>query len=97
MNMYPLEDNGFTFVFVNALTGNTTAWNGTVGENVVKEGNGYLAYNFRGQAHSKFDNNIDLNTDVIVEDLIALTNYVNPKKDRFGRLINRRIICIYGS
>ena len=76
----PPRGNGFTFVFVNALTGNTTAWNGTVGENVVKEGNGYLAYNFRGQVHSKFDNNIDLNTDVIVEDLIALTNYVNPKK-----------------
>ena len=26
------KDNGYTFVFVNALTGNTTAWNGEIGE-----------------------------------------------------------------
>ena len=49
------KDNGFTFVFVNALTGNVSAWNGEIGQLVVGQGNGYLTYNFRGQETSKFD------------------------------------------
>ena len=35
------KTKGKTFVFVNALTGSTSAWNGHIGDKVVKEGNGY--------------------------------------------------------
>ena len=42
------KGNGHTFVFVNALTGNTSAWNGVIGKRVKDEGHGYLIYNFRG-------------------------------------------------
>ena len=66
------KDNGYTFVFVNALTGNTTAWNGAIGEKIIKEGNGFLAYNFRGQDKSKFDERLNLDTDLIVSDLCLL-------------------------
>ena len=43
------KDNGFTFVFVNALTGSTATWNGEIGIKIVGAGNGYLTYNFRGK------------------------------------------------
>tara|TARA_B100000123_G_C25708014_1_gene418530 strand:- start:45 stop:854 length:810 start_codon:yes stop_codon:yes gene_type:complete len=66
------KDNGYTFVFVNALTGNTTAWNGAIGQKIIEEGNGFLAYNFRGQEQSKFDNKLKLDTDLIVSDLCLL-------------------------
>ena len=48
------KEGGFTCVFVNALTGNTTAWNGIIGDKIKEDGNGFLAYNFRGQDNSKF-------------------------------------------
>ena len=66
------KDNGCTFVFVNALTGSTTTWNGEIGNKIVTQGNGYLTYNFRGQENSEFDKKIDLDTDVIVNDLCLL-------------------------
>ena len=33
--------NAYTYVFVNALTGNTSAWIGVVGKRVKNEGYGY--------------------------------------------------------
>ena len=51
------EKNTFTYVFVNALTGNTSAWNGVIGKRVRDAGHGYLTYNFRGQINSIFDKN----------------------------------------
>ncbi len=66
------KDNGYTFVFVNALTGNTTAWNGEIGEKIIEDGNGFLTYNFRGQDKSKFDGKLNLDTDLIVSDLCLL-------------------------
>ena len=72
------KDNGYTFVFVNALTGNTTAWNGEIGEKIIEDGNGFLAYNFRGQEQSKFDNKLNLDTDLIVSDLCILIKKLKP-------------------
>ena len=66
------KDNGFTFVFVNALTGSTATWNGEIGIKIVGAGNGYLTYNFRGQENSIFDEKINLDTDIIVDDLCLL-------------------------
>ncbi len=73
------KGNGYTFVFVNALTGNTSAWNGEIGQIVLDQGNGYLAYNFRGQAKSKFDINLILDTDIIVSDLCLLIDKLKLK------------------
>ena len=66
------KDHGYTFVFVNALTGNVSAWNGEIGQQVVEQGNGYLTYNFRGQEKSKFNINLNLDTRIIVSDLCLL-------------------------
>ena len=66
------KEKGSTFVFVNALTGSTSTWNGEIGNIIETEGNGYLTYNFRGQENTKFDEKIDLNTDIIVDDLCML-------------------------
>ena len=68
------KDNGYTFVFVNALTGNVSAWNGEIGQEVIAQGNGYLTYNFRGQEKSKFNVNLSLDTEIIVSDLCLLIN-----------------------
>ena len=68
----PPKNGGCTCVFVNALTGNTTTWNGAIGEKIIEDGNGFLAYNFRGQEQSKFDNKLKLDTDLIVSDLCLL-------------------------
>ena len=49
------DQDNFTYVFVNALTGNTSTWNGVIGKKVKSKGHGYLTYNFRGQINSIFD------------------------------------------
>ena len=71
--------NTYTYVFVIALTGNTSAWNGVIGKRVKDEGYGYLTYNFRGQINSSFDENINLTSELIVSDLLQLINYLNLK------------------
>ena len=73
------KEKGCTFVFVNALTGSTSTWNGEIANKIVAKGNGYLTYNFRGQENSRFDENIDLNTDIIVNDLCLLLEKLNLK------------------
>ena len=71
--------NTYTYVFVNALTGNTSAWNGVIGKRMRDEGYGYLTYNFRGQINSSFDESIELNSELIVSDLLKLINHLNLK------------------
>ncbi len=73
------KNNGHTFVFVNALTGNTTAWNGIIGDKITENGNGFLAYNFRGQDNSKFSEELTLDTDLIVSDLCLLIEKLKLK------------------
>ena len=72
------KSKGCTFVFVNALTGNTDAWNGEIANKLTEQGNGYLAYNFRGQEKSKFDETLILDTDLIVSDLCLLLESLKP-------------------
>ena len=89
----PPKDNGYTCVFVNALTGDTSAWTGLIGENLKKDGNGYLSYNFRGQKDSKFDSNLDLDAELIVSDLfnrigITLVDF----KLEFGKTVDGKIV-----
>ena len=74
----PPKENGVTFVFVNALIGSTDTWSSTITDHIFAKGNGALIYNFRGQAKSKFAPSLELNTELIVSDLIDLNTYVNP-------------------
>ena len=73
------KHNSYTYVFVNALTGNTSAWNGVIGKRVKKEGYGYLTYNFRGQINSSFDKSINLTSKIIISDLLKLIDHLNLK------------------
>ena len=73
------EKNTFTYVFVNALTGNTSVWNGVIGKRVRDAGYGYLTYNFRGQINSSFDKSINLTSEIIISDLLKLINHLNLK------------------
>ena len=61
-----------TFVFVNALTGNTQAWEAEVAPGLRGLGYGTLSYNFRGQDNSPFSPDTELTPELIVEDLCAL-------------------------
>ena len=73
------KQNTYTFVFVNALTGNTSAWNGIIGKRVRDAGHGYLTYNFRGQINSSFDESINLTSEIIISDLLKLIDHLNLK------------------
>ena len=73
------KKNSFNYVFLNALTGNTSAWNGVIGKRLKDEGYGYLTYNFRGQTNSSFEENINLTSEIIISDLIRLINHLNLK------------------
>ena len=73
------KQNTYTYVFVNALTGNTSAWNGVIGKKVRDAGHGYLTYNFRGQINSSFDERINLTSEIIISDLLKLINHLNLK------------------
>ena len=73
------EQNTYTYVFVNALTGNTSAWNGVIGKRLLDEGHGYLTYNFRGQINSSFDECINLTYEIIISDLLKLINHLDLK------------------
>ena len=73
------KKNSYTYVFINALTGNTSAWNGVIGKKLKHEGHGYLTYNFRGQINSSFDEKIDLTSEIIISDLLTLIDHLNLK------------------
>ena len=68
-----------TFVFVNALTGNTGHWEAVIAPALRLEGYGTLSYNFRGQAESKFGA-VELTPELIVSDLHLLLDAVDPPK-----------------
>lgn len=75
----PARDGAQTFVFVNALTGNTQAWEAVVAPALRKQGFGTLSYNFRGQDASPFQD-VDLTPDLIVDDLCALLAEIKPER-----------------
>jgi len=74
----PARDGAVTYVFVNALTGNTTAWESVIAPNLREQGFGTLSYNFRGQDDSPFETGTALTPDLIVGDLCALLREVAP-------------------
>ncbi len=58
-----------TFAFVNALTGSTDHWEGTIAPALRDEGYGTLSYNFRGQAQTSFTDSDALDEAQIIADL----------------------------
>ena len=74
----PAREGAVTFVFINALTGDTGAWEAVVAPILRERGFGTLSYDFRGQGGSSFDPDVALTPDLIVEDLRALLDAVGP-------------------
>lgn len=72
---------GKTFVFVNALTGNTGTWqHAEIGPRLRAAGYGTLAWNFRGQVDTTFAPDTRLTPRLIVEDLKRIVDHVQPPK-----------------
>lgn len=76
----PTAENLPTFVFVNALTGDTGTWESVVAPALREQGFGTLSYDFRGQTGSTFTTDTELTPTLIVADLIRLLNEVAPQK-----------------
>jgi len=74
----PTAPDGITFVFFNALTGDTGMWEGVIGKTLRNSGHGTLSFNFRGQSDSPFSPLISLNADLIIEDSLRLMSEINP-------------------
>ena len=74
----PTSPSGKTFVFFNALTGDTGMWEGVIGETLRKNGHGTLSFNFRGQADSPFSPGTQIDADLIVEDTRRLLAEIKP-------------------
>ena len=72
---------GATFVFVNALTGNTGTWqHPEIGPRLRAAGYGTLAWNFRGQAQTRVDPQRALAPQLVVDDLRQLVAELKPPK-----------------
>ncbi len=76
----PAREDAPTFVFVNALTGNTQAWEAVVAPSLRDDGFGTLSYNFRGQDGSPFGADVALTPDLIVADLGGLLRALDPAR-----------------
>ncbi|SEK72336.1 Lysophospholipase, alpha-beta hydrolase superfamily [Roseovarius azorensis] len=76
----PTQPGAPTFVFVNALTGSTDAWEASVAPALRAQGFGTLSYNFRGQADSPFGPALELTDQVIVADLERLLAELKPAR-----------------
>lgn len=76
----PKTGDGATFVFFNALTGDTGAWEAEIGPALREAGHGTLMWNFRGQKDSPFSNPDAISADDIVQDSIALLQHVAPRR-----------------
>lgn len=79
----PTADGGYTFVFFNALTGDTGMWESLIGPKLRAAGHGTLAYNMRGQAESPFSTGTKLDMPLIVQDALALLEDTGPVRPVF--------------
>lgn len=79
----PAAPNKLTYVFFNALTGDTSMWENTVATPLTAAGHGILVYNMRGQANSPFNPQKKLDQKLIVDDATALLASLNPPNPIF--------------
>ena len=71
---------GKTFVFVNALTGDTAMWQATIAPALRAAGHGTLCYNLRGQQKSALAAATALTPGLIVQDLNRLLDHLSPAR-----------------
>lgn len=76
-HLAPSARDGLTFVFVNAITGDIAQWR-ALGERLAAAGHGTLAWNFRGQAGSRFTPGTRLDAPLVVDDLRRLLDGLRP-------------------
>ncbi len=76
----PREASALSFVFFNALTGDTSNWEAQIAPALREAGHGTLAYNMRGQVQSPFGENIKLDADLVVADACRLLAHVAPPR-----------------
>ena len=76
----PERADGVTWVFFNALTGDTQMWETAVAPRLRAQGHGTLSFNFRGQANSPFSPESVLDSKLIVEDARKLLSHLAPKR-----------------
>jgi pimeloyl-ACP methyl ester carboxylesterase len=79
----PADDQHCTFVFFNALTSDTSAWETVIGPILRNAGHGTLAYNMRGQTDSPFSPELELSEELIVADAVKLITSVKPARAIF--------------
>ena len=79
----PADSGGSTFVFFNALTGDTTNWEAVICPILRDAGYGTLTYNMRGQADSPFSPRLEFTEEQIVSDASKLLAEVSPVKPIF--------------
>ena len=76
----PTAAAGRTFVFFNALTGDTAMWEGGVAPLLRAAGHGTLSFDYRGQTRSPFSPGTALSPDLIVADANRLLAETAPAR-----------------
>jgi pimeloyl-ACP methyl ester carboxylesterase len=76
----PADTDRSSFVFFNALTGDTAAWEAVICPILRDAGYGTLTYNMRGQTDSPFSPEAELNEKLIVADAVGLLAKVSPPR-----------------
>jgi 3-oxoadipate enol-lactonase len=76
----PDHADGVTWVFFNALTGDTQMWEAEIGPRLRAEGHGTLSFNFRGQTGSPFSPEKILDSELIVDDARHLLVDLAPQR-----------------
>jgi pimeloyl-ACP methyl ester carboxylesterase len=72
-----------TFVFFNALTGDTNAWESSIAPKLRQEGFGTLSFDYRGQTQSVFSPQNPINSQIIVDDSMRMLQKVAPSTPIF--------------
>jgi 3-oxoadipate enol-lactonase len=76
----PAAQDGLTFVFFNALTGDAASWDAVIGPALRARGHGTLLWNFRGQPDSPFGDPGSIGAARIVADAAALLEAERPAR-----------------
>lgn len=69
-----------TFVFFNAITSDTSAWEALIGPKLRELGHGTLSFNYRGQIDSPFSPDLTLDERLIVADSVTLLRELQPQR-----------------
>ena len=77
-HLLPADTARATFVFFNALTGDTAAWETVICPILRDAGYGTLTYNMRGQTGSPFAPDVTLSEELIVADAVKLLAETSP-------------------